>query len=72
MQNSQENVCAGICFLVDFAKFVTAPFLQNSTRRMLLVIAVSIVAKGVLANKTVNYDTRTEAYVLILAKSRTY
>ena len=57
---------------MDFAKFVTAPFLQNSTGRMLLIIAVSIVAKGVLANKTVNYDTRTESYVLILAKSRTY
>ena len=57
---------------MDFAKFVTAPFLQNSTGRMLLIIAVSIVAKGVLANKTVNYDTSTEAYVLILAKSRTY
>ena len=28
-------------------------------------VAVSIVAKRVLANKTVNYDTKTKAYVLI-------
>ena len=46
------------CFLMNFAKFVTAPFLQNSTGRLLLIIAVSIVVKGVLANETVNYDTK--------------
>ena len=28
-------------------------------------VAVSIVGKRVLANKTVNYDTKTKAYVLI-------
>ena len=27
-------------------------------------IAVSIVAKGVLANETINYDTQTKAYIL--------
>ena len=53
------------CFLVNFAKFVRTPFLQNSTGRLLLIIAVSIVAKGVLVNETVNYETRTKAYVLI-------
>ena len=47
------------CFLVNFAKFVRTPFLQNSTGRLVLIIAVSIVAKGVLANETVNYDTKT-------------
>ena len=46
------------CFLVNFAKFERTPFLQNSTGRLLLIIAVSIVVKGVLANKTVNYDTK--------------
>ena len=46
------------CFLVNFAKFVRTPFLQNSTGRLLLIIAVSIVVKGVLANETVNYDTK--------------
>ena len=67
-QNSQENICTGIhfwCFLVNFEKFARTPFLQNSTGRLLLIIAVSIVAKGVLANQTVNYETRTKAYVLI-------
>ena len=29
------------------------------------IIAVSIIAKGVLANETVNYNTKTKAYVLI-------
>ena len=53
------------CFLVNFAEFVRTSFLQNSTGRLLLIIAVSIVAKGVLANETVNYDTQTKAYVLI-------
>ena len=52
-------------FLVNFAKFVRTPFLQNSTRQRLLNVALSIVAKGVLANETVNYDTKTKAYILI-------
>ena len=67
-QNSQENIYNGIsfwCFLVNFKKFARTPFLQNSSGRLLLIIAVSIVAKGVLANQTVNYETRTKAYVLI-------
>ena len=46
------------CFLVNFAKFVRTPFLQNSTGRLLLIIAVSIVVKGVLTNEKVNYDTK--------------
>ena len=53
------------CFLVNFAEFERTPFLQNSTGRVILIIAVSVVAKGVLANETVNYDTQTKAYVLI-------
>ena len=67
-QNSQENICNGIsfwCFLVDFVKFARTRFLQNSSGRLLLIMAVSIVAKGVLVNEIVNYETRTEAYVLI-------
>ena len=71
-RNSQENICTGIpfwCFLVNFTKFARTPFLQNSTGRLLLIIAVSVVAKGVLANNTVNYETRTKAYVLIWARS---
>ena len=46
---------------MNFAKFVRTPFLQNTTRRLLLIIAVSIVLamKGELATETVNYDTKT-------------
>ena len=57
------------CFLVDFAKFVRTPFLQNSTVSILLIIAVSIVGKRVLTNITINYDTKTKAYVLIRPRS---
>ena len=52
-------------FLVNFAEFVRTPFLQSSTGRLILIIAVSIVAKRVLANETVNFDTKTKAHVLI-------
>ena len=52
-------------FLVNFAKFARIPFFQNSTGRLLLIIAVSIVKKGVLASETLNYERRAEAYVLI-------
>ena len=44
---------------MNFAKFVRTPFLQNTTGRLLMIMAVSIVVKGELANKTVNYDTKT-------------
>ena len=46
-------------------KFVRRSFLQKTTERMLLIIAV----KGELANKTVNYDTKTKAYVPFWAGS---
>ena len=32
---------------------------KNTTERLLLSIAVSIVVKGELPNETVNYDTKT-------------
>ena len=38
--------------------------MQNTTGKLLLVIAVSIVVEGELANETVNYDTKAEAYVM--------
>ena len=48
-------------FFVNFAKFVRTPILQNTTRRLLLIIAVSIVLvmKEELASETVNDDTKT-------------
>ena len=49
---------------MNFAEFVRTPFLLNNIGQ-LLIIAVSIVAKVVLAKETVNYDTQTKAYVTI-------
>ena len=43
---------------MNFAKFVRTSVLQNNTGRLFLIIAVSIVAKGVLANENVNYDRK--------------
>ena len=74
-QNSNEKICARSlfrCFLVNFAEFVRTPFLQDSIGRMILILAVSIVAKRVMANETVNYDTQTKAYVLIWARDVSY
>ena len=48
---------------MKFAKSVGTPFLQNTTGRLLLIIAASIVVKRELANKTVNYDTKTKPFV---------
>ena len=48
---------------MKFNKIVGTAFLQSNTERILLIIAVSIVMKGELANETVNYDTKTKAYV---------
>ena len=57
-----KNETLALIFLVNFAKFVRAPFLQNTPRRLLLIIAVSIVLvmKRELASETVNYDTKTK------------
>ena len=49
------------CFLVNFAKFVRTPFLQNSKGQQRTTAtdysSINIVVKGILANETVNYDT---------------
>ena len=50
---------------MNFAKFVRTPFLQNTTGRLLLIIAVSIVVKGELPNETVNYGAKTKTFVPI-------
>ena len=46
---------------MTLAKFVRTPYLQNATRRLLLIIAVSIALamKGELASETENYDTKS-------------
>ena len=66
--NSSANICTETpfwYFLVNFAKFARTLFLQNNTGRVLLIIVVSIVTKGVLGNGTVNYEIRTKTYVLV-------
>ena len=50
---------------MNFTKSVRTSFLEKTTGRQFLIIAVSIVVKGELANETVNYDTKTKAYVPI-------
>ena len=57
---------------MNLVKFVGTPFLQNSTGRLPLIIPVSIIVKGELANETVNCDAKTKAYVPIWARSISY
>ena len=45
---------------MNFGKFVRTLTLQRIASRLLLITAVSI-GKGALVNKTINYDTKTEA-----------
>ena len=49
-------------FFVNFAKFVRTLFLQDTTGRLPLIIAVLIVVKEKLANKIVNYDIEIKIY----------
>ena len=55
---------------MKFAKFVGTRFLQNTTGRLLLIIPTPIVVKGELANETVNYNTKTKAYVPLSRKCK--
>ena len=47
--------------LVNFAKFARKLFCRTPLEELLLIIVVSIVVNGELANETVNYDTKTKA-----------
>ena len=49
----------------EICRIVGTTFSQNTTGRLLLVTTVSIVVKGELANETVNYDRKINAYVPI-------
>ena len=51
-------------FSCEFCEIWKNLFLQNTTGRLPLIIAVSIVVKGELANETVHYDKKAEAYVM--------
>ena len=77
-----RNICDGISFLFffcEFCEFVRTYVLQSNAGRLFLIIEasrvvsiVSVVTKGVLANETVNYGTKTQTYVLIWAISVSY
>ena len=49
---------------MNLGKFVKTPFFQNTTGRLLLIMAVSIVVNGELVNEAVNYDKKAKAYVM--------
>ena len=51
-----------LVFSLEFCEICKATFLQNTTDRLLLIIAVSIAVKGELANETVDYDIEIKAY----------
>ena len=59
-------------FSCEFCEICKKLILQNTTGRLLLIIAVSIVVKGELAIETVSYDTKPKAYVPIWARSVRY
>ena len=46
---------------MKLVKFVGTPFSQSNTERLLLIVAVSIIVKGELANKTVNYQKESQS-----------
>ena len=60
---------AGI-FLQIIAKLVRTIFLQNTTERLLLIIAASIVVKVKLANETVNVNVPISARSLNYLKGQ--
>ena len=57
-----KNKSLAQVFSCEFCEIWKNLFLQNTTGR--LIIAVSIVVKGELANETVHYDTKAEAYIM--------
>ena len=48
----------------EFCEICKNTFLQNTTIKLFLIIAVTIVVKVELANETVNYDTEIKTYQL--------
>ena len=55
-----------------FSEISKNTFFQNIIGRLLLFLAVSIELNGEMANETVNYDSKTKAYVPIWARSVSY
>ena len=75
-QNSQENTCAGIAFLVFSCEFCEICknifFVEQHWTTASDYSSIKSSEGGVLANVTVNYDTKTKAYILIWARSASY
>ena len=46
----------------EFCKIFNSIFLQNTTVRLLLIIVISKLVKGELANEIVNYDTENKTH----------
>ena len=61
-----------LVFSCEFCEICKKTFFTEQQRTTASDIALSIVAKEVLANETVNYEIRTKAYVLILARRVSY
>ena len=59
-------------FSCEFPEISKNTFFQNIIGWLLLFLAVSIELKGEMANETVNYDSKTKAYVPIWARSVSY
>ena len=73
-QNSQDDICAGISFLVfscEFCETCNISFFaeQHWTTAFEYRSINSSEGSTVLVNETVNYDTKTKAYVLTCARS---
>ena len=47
---------------MNFAKFRRTSFVLKTTRRLFLIIALSIVVRGEFANETVSYDIEFKTY----------
>ena len=63
---TRKHLCQNLLvFSCQVCRICKNTFLAEQYRMTDSIIAVSIVAKGVLGNETVNYDTQTKAHVLI-------
>ena len=80
LQNSQENTCAKVsglkpaillkkrlwhkCFPVNFEKFLRAPFLQNTSWRLLLIIFIQVLGRSkIYENESENRQSDLVVYM---------
>ena len=61
------------CFLVNFAKLIRSRFAEQHRTTVSEYSSInSSAGSTVLANETVNYDTKAKAYLLIEVRSVSY